>query len=65
VTGFYARVDFKPAAAGKHRQFLKVEEGAYENGIFHFERIWNGDETDWGVNFGSDPVVLRISLATY
>ena len=65
VTGFYARVDFKPAAAGKHRQFLKVEEGTYENGIFHFERIWNGDETDWGVNFGSDPVVLRISLATY
>ena len=27
--------------------------------------FWNGDETDWGLNFGSAPVVLRVSLATY
>jgi hypothetical protein len=28
-------------------------------------RIWNGDETDWGINFRAQPVVLRVSLATY
>jgi hypothetical protein len=28
-------------------------------------RIWNGDETDWGINFRSAPVLLRVSLATY
>ena len=49
----------------RHRQFLRVEEGTYENGIFNFVRIWNGDETDWGLNFGSEPVVLRVSVATY
>jgi hypothetical protein len=49
----------------QHRQFLRVEEGTYENGVFKFLRIWNGDETDWGLNFGSEPVVLRVSLATY
>jgi hypothetical protein len=89
VTGFFCRVDFRPAGTdqqrksqhaidgtgqipsalidGKwqHRQFLRVEEGTYENGVFHFVRIWNGDETDWGLNFGSEPVVLRVSLATY
>ena len=49
----------------QHRQFLRVEEGTYENGVFNFVRIWNGDETDWGLNFGSEPVVLRVSVATY
>jgi hypothetical protein len=49
----------------QHRQFLRVEEGVYENGVFKFLRIWNGDETDWGLGFGGDPVVLRVSLATY
>ncbi len=65
AAGYYCRLDFRPAAAGQHRQFLKVEEGAYQNGVFKFLRIWNGDETDWGLNFGGDPVVLRVSLATY
>jgi hypothetical protein len=65
VAGYFCRVDFQPAAAGQHRQFLRVEEGAYENGVFKFLRIWNGDETDWGLNFGAEPVVLRVSLATY
>ena len=49
----------------QHRQFLRVEEGTYEKGVFKFLRIWNGDETDWGLNFGAEPVVLRVSLATY
>ncbi len=49
----------------QHRQFLRVEEGIYENGVFKFQRIWNGDETDWGLDFGAEPVVLRVSLATY
>src|SRR5271157_4271334 len=65
VTGFYCRVDFRPAKADKYRQFLKVEEGTYENGVFKFLRIWNGDETDWGLNFGAEPVVLRVSVAIY
>jgi beta-galactosidase GanA len=65
VTGFHGRVDFRPADAAKQRQFLRVEEGAYENGVFKPVRIWNGDETDWGLNFGASPVVLRVSVATY
>jgi Domain of unknown function (DUF5597) len=89
LTGFFCRIDFRPAGneeqrkAGnivdgtgqtpsaqtdgkwQHRQFLKVEEGTFENGVFKFQRIWNGDETDWGLNFGAEPVVLRVSVATY
>jgi hypothetical protein len=65
VAGFHSKVDFRPAEPGKFRQFLKVEEGVYENGVFKFLRIWNGDETDYGLNFGAEPLVLRVSLATY
>jgi hypothetical protein len=49
----------------QHRQFLRVEEGAYENGAFKFLRILNGDQTDWGLNFSSEPELLRVSVATY
>jgi beta-galactosidase GanA len=49
----------------QHRQFLRVEEGAYENGVFQSHRILNGDQTDWGLDFGSDTEVLRVSLAKY
>jgi hypothetical protein len=63
--GLHARVDFAPTAPSRYRQFLRVEEGRYENGQFQFLRILNGDETDYGLNFGSEPVVLRVSVATY
>jgi hypothetical protein len=49
----------------QHRQFIGVEEGTFENGMFKFQRIWNGDETDWGLRFGEDAVVLRVTLAIY
>ena len=65
VTGLSCGVDFHPSAADKQRQFLRVEEGTYENGVFKMVRIWNGDETDWNLNFRSEPVVLRVSLASF
>jgi beta-galactosidase GanA len=67
VAGFFCRVDFQvsDAASGKQRQFLRVEEGTYENGIFRPVRIWNGDQTDWGLNFTSAPQVLRVWVGTY
>ena len=67
VSGFFCRVDFQPSdrASGKQREYLRVDEGTYENGKFHAIRIWNGDQTDWGLNFASVPQVVRVSLGTY
>jgi hypothetical protein len=39
-----------------------VEEGRYENGVFKSSRILNGDQTDWGLIFGANPTVLRVTL---
>jgi len=31
-----------------------------------FERIWNGDQVDYGLNFSGDrPQLLRVVTATY
>ncbi len=49
----------------QHRQFLRVEEGTYERGVFVSNRILNGDQTDWGLRFDAEPEVLRVSVATY
>jgi beta-galactosidase GanA len=67
VTGFACRVDFAvaDARAGKKRQFLRVEEGSYQGGRFAVTRIWNGDQTDSGLNFTFALQVLRVKLATY
>jgi beta-galactosidase GanA len=65
VAGFYCRVDFRPTAADKHRRFLRVEEGTYENGVFQVRRLLNGDQTDGGLDFNSEPLVLRVSVTIY
>jgi hypothetical protein len=65
--GSHCHITFKPLGsnAGKTWQYLKVEEGSYQNGAFKPLRILNGDETDWGgPSFGNKPAVLQISLVT-
>ena len=67
VTGHMCRVDFLPSdpASKAQREFLHVEEGTYVNGVFRVARIWNGDQTDWGLNFGAVPVILKVKLGTF
>jgi len=67
VAGFHCRVDFQPSgpAAARQREYLRVEEGSYEKGKFKPLRIWNGDQTDWGLNFTSAPQILRVTVGTY
>jgi beta-galactosidase GanA len=67
VAGFFCRVDFRVRGAGsaKHRDFLRVEEGAYDGTTFRPTRIWNGDQTDWGLNFSAAPQVLQVHVGAY
>jgi Domain of unknown function (DUF5597)/Beta-galactosidase len=68
VAGHHVRVDFKPTfAPGKKRLFLKVEEGSYDAaGNWKSARIWNGDQTDYGLNLKADEnVLLKVRLTTF
>ena len=65
LIGTRCHVTFHPTGnnLGKAWQYLKVEEGSYENGAFKLLRILNGDETDWGgPGFGTLPMVLQTTL---
>lgn len=66
VTGYDVRVQFERAkASSKHFMMARVEEGHYENGKWIFDRLWNGDQTDYGLNLISIPQVLKVKLADY
>ncbi len=68
VTGYHARVTFDLPAPkpGEHMIIDRVEEGHFDaQGQWVFERLWNGDQTDYGLNFTSAPQVLKVKLATY
>ena len=28
-------------------------------------RVWNGDQTDYGLNFTEEPVLLKVRMGTY
>ncbi|MGZ3298989.1 MAG: DUF5597 domain-containing protein, partial [Asticcacaulis sp.] len=67
VTGTQARLTFGSGPANKDKGFVQsVQEGHFDAaGNWVFDRIWNGDETDYGLNFPADPVVLKVTLSTY
>lgn len=65
VTGMHARVTLQPAAEGEALIYERVEEGRYVDGRWEFHRNWNGDQTDYGLNFSDAVQLLRVRLATY
>ena len=67
VTGFRARVEFSPSnsVSDPYHMVERVEEGHFKNGQWVFERVWNGDQTDWGINFTSTATILKVKMASY
>ncbi|HEX5181956.1 MAG TPA: DUF5597 domain-containing protein [Allosphingosinicella sp.] len=68
VAGSDARIRFaldKPGP-GETGTMVRVEEGTFdEAGRWVMRRVWNGDETDYGLNFTGTPVLLRVTLGSY
>ncbi len=65
VTGVHSRVTIHPVAEGEALIYDRVEEGRYVDGAWEFHRNWNGDQTDYGLNFSDAVQLLRVTLATY
>lgn len=65
LTGDHIRFDFSPRAGGPAQAMvLRVEEGQLVNGTFVVDRVWNGDQTDYGLNLVT-PVLLRVTVGRY
>ena len=67
VAGIDCRVQFAPPvhAGGRQVQLLRVEDGRYDGTTWVRSRLWNGDETDYGLNFGGKGSLLRVKLGSY
>jgi hypothetical protein len=68
VTGVDVSVSFHVPGRlpGMRMQILSAEEGSYQDGVWKSVRLWNGDETDRGLQFHSDdPAVVRIKLGKF
>lgn len=67
VSGNYARVGFAAAdAADTHAMMVRVEEGSFDaGGKWVMRRVWNGDQTDYGLNFTAKPVWLKVTMGRY
>ncbi|MCH4554228.1 DUF5597 domain-containing protein, partial [Aestuariibaculum lutulentum] len=56
VSGIDVRIELaRTVKDGRHGQLLRVEEGEMRGGVWHATRWLNGDETDYGLNFGPTP----------
>ena len=67
VTGYHVRVTIVAAdpAIAARQIYERVEEGTYVDDQWTFQRVWNGDQTDYGLNFSDATQLLRVKLATY
>ena len=64
VTGFDASVTFEPTDPTKEEvEILRAEQGTYSGDQWQMSRVWNGDQTDRGLQFHTDnSYVVRVRL---
>lgn len=55
------RVSFSAANGRSDGMIVSVEEGTFKDGKWIMSRVWNGDQTDYGLNLIDRPQVLKIT----
>jgi beta-galactosidase GanA len=68
IVGQYARVRIEPLELGGKLGAMieSAEEGHFDSaGKWQMLRRWNGDQVDWGLNFTTKPVVLKVKMGRY
>jgi beta-galactosidase GanA len=62
VIGQRVRVRMEPAA-GTGGMMLRAEQGRFDDqGRWIMERVWNGDQVDYGLNLPPEPVMLKVTM---
>ena len=66
VMGDHVRVSIASATgAPPNGIMVRTEEGRFENGRWTTTRVWNGDETDYGLNLVDRPQILKVTMGHY
>lgn len=62
LIGQRTRVRMEPASGTQGFQ-LRVEQGRFDDqGRWVMERVWNGDQVDYGLNLPAEPVMLKVKM---
>ncbi|HEX8445945.1 MAG TPA: DUF5597 domain-containing protein [Sphingomonas sp.] len=65
-TGDFVRMGFAARDRGpKNATIVRVEEGHMQDGKWIMDRVWNGDQTDYGINLIDRPVWLKVTMGSY
>jgi beta-galactosidase GanA len=65
-TGDFVRMSFAGRDGGpKNATIVRVEEGRMVDGKWVMDRVWNGDQTDYGINLIDRPVWLKVTMGNY
>lgn len=66
VAGDFVRFAIAPRKGGPaNGTMIRVEEGGFEGGRWITHRIWNGDQTDYGINIVDRPTLLKVTMGHY
>ena len=65
IVGDHVRVEIDATDKAPGAMMLRVEEGSFDNGRWITSRVWNGDQTDYGINLTDRPQVLKVTMARY
>ncbi|KTW12379.1 DUF5597 domain-containing protein [Sphingomonas sanguinis] len=65
MVGDHVRARFEPATPDPKAMIVRVEQGHFTDGRWVMDRIWNGDQTDYGINIVDRPVVLKVVMGRY
>jgi hypothetical protein len=67
IMGFDADLVFRPAWGSHYTgaQFVEVEEGVYENGVWKRTEIRNGDFSDRGITLPSSGAMVKAKAIRY
>ncbi len=65
-TGDHVRLTFAGREGGPpNGMVVKVEEGHFADGRWVMDRVWNGDQTDYGINLIDRPAILKVTMGRY
>jgi beta-galactosidase GanA len=66
LTGDHVRVSIAGREGGPaNATLVRVEEGHFTDARWVMDRVWNGDQTDYGLNLIDKPVWLKVTMGHY
>jgi hypothetical protein len=67
ISGMSANIILAPrlGSAAKKAMYLSVEQGHFEAGEWHVDRLLNGDETAFGLTLPEHGDTLKVKVRSY